>query len=1027
MNWARLLMCVVCGLMTVNMVAERVSQEEAALVANGFMNSQNASSTVKKAPAKRMVHKAAASQEAQYYIYENADGEGWVMVAANDAVSPILAYSETGHFRTDRMPKNIRKWLSKYDHFIQKIESDGIEASAEAKSEWTAVRKGIRKSKGDAVVGPLIKTQWDQDAPYNNLCPGSGTWGSGSTKAATGCVATAMAQVMNYWQWPKQGTGSHTYQPLDPNSDSGATSKRYGKQTANFGETTYDWDNMLNKYTSSATSAQKTAVATLMYHCGVATEMMYGSYDDGGSGTYTVNYGDWDDHECAQSAFPAFFGYKKTGLTGYMRDGYTYEGVKYYDKWSDADWIAMIKAELDKKHPIMYGGAGDEGGHSFICDGYDDAGYFHFNWGWSGDCDGYFKLSNLNPGGDGIGGGSYDFSEDQDVIIGIVPDKKDLPKVNVTWSVEGVENVVTYTQEDPLVLPTEPAGCSAEQVFVGWTANSTLDGSKPADLFRAAGYKSVIDPITYYAVFAKITGTGGAIETKTYTFSNKDWTDDGDMWSSTKDGYAFDKTKEAVQITESYSGAGAQTKSELKDVSKIIVTYCTNSKKGDGSITMSVGGVSVSKNVTKDGGASMRTVEFEFDNVDGVVSMDVTCTTNSIYIQSVKITSGGGVTYGEYALSCGPVVACELTGISLNTTGVKKTFTTGSAFSYDGLEVTASYSNCSDRKVTPTSVSTPDMSVAGEKTVTVSYTLDGVTKTASYDITVSDAKKYTIRFYDNGELLGEPQVVVEGEKAKAPSHSSSCSKYSFVGWWTASLAADNTTANKWVTDFTATKDQDYYAVYSHTDGTGTAGTDYQQISELSELTTGNYVVIGNNDCAMMNEIYSNYYLNTYDVTVSAGTISNPAANIVWEITRTDNAVSFYNEAVEQYVELYESGNFHDLGLSNNANWFTPTVSSGNWKFESKDCSGWYLVHYIYTKNNVSKHEFAAKQSSNQPIHLYKQAEASTMYFTSVVDCSSTAIENVQRDNVQCTKVMENGVLYIMYKGTKYNVQGNVVK
>ena len=237
------------------------------------------------------------------------------------------------------------------------------------------------------------------------------------------------------------------------------------------------------------------------------------------------------------------------------------------------------------------------------------------------------------------------------------------------------------------------------------------------------------------------------------------------------------------------------------------------------------------------------------------------------------------------------------------------------------------------------------MSVAGEKTVTVSYTLDGVTKTASYDITVSDAKKYTIRFYDNGELLGEPQVVVEGEKAKAPSHTSSCSKYSFVGWWTTSLAADNTTANKWVTDFTATKDQDYYAVYSHTEGIGTAGTDYQQISELSELTTGNYVVIGNNDCAMMNEIYSNYYLNTYDVTVSAGTISNPAANIVWEITLTDNAVSFYNEAVEQYIELYESGNFHDLGLSNNANWFTPTVSSGNWKFESKDCSVgiWFTI------------------------------------------------------------------------------------
>ena len=148
--------------------------------------------------------------------------------------------------------------------------------------------------------------------------------------------------------------------------------------------------------------------------------MMYGNDADGGSGTFTLNNDEWDTHDNAQNAFFRFFKYKKP--TGYMRDGLKYGGYTYYKKWSDADWTAMVKEELDKQHPILYGGASDEGGHSFICDGYDNQDYFHFNWGWSGENDGYFTLSRLRPGSGGAGGGGYDFSEDQDVLIGIEPD-----------------------------------------------------------------------------------------------------------------------------------------------------------------------------------------------------------------------------------------------------------------------------------------------------------------------------------------------------------------------------------------------------------------------------------------------------------------------------------------------------------------------------------------------------------------------------------------------------------------------------
>ena len=423
MSWARRVSAILlCGLLTTSVWAERVSVEDAALVANNFMHSTSAKAGVKKAAKPMVLKKAAAATESQYYVYENANGEGWVMVAANDVVAPILAYSNTGRFVMENQPSNLKNWLGKYDKFIGRLEAENVEASEETAAQWKALRKGV-KAKGDAVVGPLIKTQWDQDTPYWNLCPGTG-----DDKAYTGCVATAMAQVMNYWQWPKQGIGSHTYQPLDPNTEK--KSSRYGELTVDFSATTYDWEHMKDKYTGSYTDQEATAVATLIYHCGVATEMMYGNDADGGSGTYTLNYGDWtwgttvaNGGGCAQNALWYFFGYRKAGLTGYMRDGYTYQGTKYYDKWTDADWTAMVKAELDKQHPIMYAGAGSGGGHSFICDGYDDAGYFHFNWGWSGSNDGYYKLSSLVPGGGGAGGGSYDFTEDQEVLIGIQPDK----------------------------------------------------------------------------------------------------------------------------------------------------------------------------------------------------------------------------------------------------------------------------------------------------------------------------------------------------------------------------------------------------------------------------------------------------------------------------------------------------------------------------------------------------------------------------------------------------------------------------
>ena len=636
-------------LVSMTLFAERVSVEDAALVANNFMNVASANSNVKKAiPAKRMVRKV-MSEENLYYLYENADGEGWVIIAADDAVTPVLAYSNTGHFRTDNMPSNIRKWVGKYNNFIKKIEDDGVVASEETSAQWKKLRKGLPDDPaGTIVVGPLVQTQWDQDDPYYNLCPGSG-----SSKAYTGCVATAMAQVMKYWEWPKRGKGSHTYQPLDPNSNTGAKSKRYGQQSANFGATTYDWDNMCNSYSGSETSAQKTAVATLMYHCGVATEMMYGNDADGGSGTYTVNYGDWDDYSCAQSSLAEFFRYDKSKLTGYMRDGYTYNGTKYYDSWTDAAWTAMVKAELDLQHPIMYGGAGNGSGHSFICDGYDSQDYFHFNWGWSGSNDGWYKLSNLVPGSGGAGGGSYSFSEEQDVIIGIVPDETVQPTVVITWSVNGGTTTSEFEEGEALILPTAPSACTDGRVFVGWTAQSSVSGTKPSDLITESGEVTVTEPTTYYAVFATAQTEGGTEQTSTYTFTSKAWADATKSWTSNQDGSQYNNDNKGVQVTTNSTGAGATSKNSFSDVSKVVVKYCTNASKGAGNIEFSIGSTSVVQNVTKTGGTTLRDLQFDFNNVSGNATIEVNCTTNSIYVNSVAITYGGThTTYSNYSLSC---------------------------------------------------------------------------------------------------------------------------------------------------------------------------------------------------------------------------------------------------------------------------------------------------------------------------------------------------------------------------------------
>ena len=249
-------------------------------------------------------------------------------------------------------------------------------------------------------------------------------------------------------------------------------------------------------------------------------------------------------------------------------------------------------------------------------------------------------------------------------------------------------------------------------------------------------------------------------------------------------------------------------------------------------------------------------------------------------------------------------ITCALTSITLNTTGVTKDFTTGDTFSSAGLIVTANYSNCSSKAVTPTSISSPDMSSAGNKTVTVSYTESGVTKTATYQITVAAPTTYTIRFFNNGVQVGTDQIVIAGQSAVKPADPTPCEGYTFVGWWTATLATDNTTAQTWVTDFTATQDQNYYAVFSKTESSGggstnitlNASTDTSFPKDGITLTTSNGVLNNGTD-------YRIYKGATLTITSSVGNISSIAFTFDgsyngggWETSYTPNSNTWTSPA-----------------------------------------------------------------------------------------------------------------------------------
>lgn len=295
------------------------------------------------------------------YVFNDADKNGFVLVAVDEKDGAIIGYSDCGTIDADNLPANMQDWLSG-------ISPAGLQRAA----------KTVR-TKGVAAAGPLVQTKWYQLEPYNALLPDPGCF--------TGCVATAMAQIIRFHEYPSKGIGSNTYTSYRPLYHGGE--EYLGELSADFSTSVYDWDNMIESYVvedgrENWTEEQMTAVATLMRDCGIATNMQYSTEE---STSYDVD---------ACVAMAEHFGYKAKVYPHFM--------------YSTDEFLRLLCSEIDARRPVLFTGQGSMrggGGHAFVIDGYDSNGFLHVNWGWNGKADGYYDVGLFNPDGGFYSGLQY--------------------------------------------------------------------------------------------------------------------------------------------------------------------------------------------------------------------------------------------------------------------------------------------------------------------------------------------------------------------------------------------------------------------------------------------------------------------------------------------------------------------------------------------------------------------------------------------------------------------------------------------
>lgn len=373
-KWLLVLVGMCFGLMT---FGNRISETEARIVAVNWLNSTG-NSPYSEENIQTVYSKSSGDTLLLYIV--TFKPEGWVMVSATDKVEPVLGYSATSSVDANNLPVQMDEWISGIQREIGHACSNNYLPKSDLAEKWNQSKtlngeSVLLKSAKAVTVGPLVACTWDQGKYYNEMAPYDASSSTGNNHVWIGCVATAIAQIMKYWEYPAKGMGSFSYvHPV------------YGLQSANFGETEYNWAFMPYHLTEGNKEVQQ-----ISYHVAVGIRM---NFDPQGSGTYL---------EDAQDALVNYFRYNSTIFESSKSD------------WDEATWKSQLKDEINKGRPVIYSGYNAAGysGHAFVCDGYTND-YFHFNWGWGGYANGNFLLSALNPAG-------TNYSYKQVALMGITP------------------------------------------------------------------------------------------------------------------------------------------------------------------------------------------------------------------------------------------------------------------------------------------------------------------------------------------------------------------------------------------------------------------------------------------------------------------------------------------------------------------------------------------------------------------------------------------------------------------------------
>lgn len=349
------------------------------------------------------------------YVF-NIDKSGFVIVSADDLICPIIAYSTEGQFISDNIAPGFSFFIDCFADKIEDMKENDQKQSEKAKAQWELVAKtgDITANKIGKAVSPLIKTKWNQDRLYNDLCPKDPKGPNGRVYA--GCVACAMSQIMKYWNYPPTGVGSYSYNAVG-----------YGTQTADFGNTNYNYSVMPLSLTRTSSDEEIFEVAQLMYHCGVSVDMGYGPDGSGAMSDQVPK--SWKEYFL------------------FAEDTY----MDYLMMHNAERWAIKLREELDKSRPLYYSGSNEDGGHAFVCDGYDNNGLFHFNWGWGGSGDSFFIIDD-----------TFMFPNNQGAIFNAVPKYINNPTApsnfEVTADEDFTEVTLNWTNPSTTILGREIEG-----------------------------------------------------------------------------------------------------------------------------------------------------------------------------------------------------------------------------------------------------------------------------------------------------------------------------------------------------------------------------------------------------------------------------------------------------------------------------------------------------------------------------------------------------------------------------------------